>query len=953
MLVDYANISLTLQNDGTFQLNAPNLTGQYAYIYDLEEAGDYAERDSVYMIFSSKEAVKNIHQRTSDGGQGKTAYWDSGGEGGSSNMLASTGLVTLTGKEYVCIRIIETQDYSSFVEFIGSNEKKRTFESSSGMTYAWGDYEIPYGVLFNVGTGHGTAPNAISYDASGNVKLPNIDTAYRSLFNGWYTAPTGGSRVGGAGDTYKNQNDYKNTTLYAQWKPSYAVTLQNDGHGTASADKTQAAQGDKVTLTATPDSGYQFKEWQSSDVTVGADNTFTMPNKAVTVKAVFEEIPTASAPTFDVAEGTYTSVQNVTLTSPDGGDIYYTLDGSEPTTASTKYTGAIPVSETTTIKAIAVVSGKQNSPVASATYTINLPPAKYNVTVQNGTTTDTSFEAGTEVTITADAAPSGQTFDKWEVVSGGVTLTDVNSTTTTFTMPANAVEVKATYKAIPATEYSITVNTDGNGTASASATSAVKNTEITLTATANSGYHFKEWQSSDVTVTANKFVMPEKNVIVTAIFEADTPSHTHDWSSDWTKNSTHHWHECTAAGCDVSDNSAKNGYGSHDYDDDNDTTCNTCGYERKITPPTPSHTHDWSSDWTKNGTHHWRECTAAGCDVSDNSAKDGYGTHNYDDENDTTCNDCGYVRDLTPSGSHTHSWSGSWTKTSTHHWHECEGSGTCDITDNAGKNGYGEHDYTDDTDTTCNTCGYERKITPPTPSHTHDWSSDWIKNSTHHWHECTAAGCDVSDNSDKGGYGAHDYTDDKDTTCNTCGYVREITPTPSPTPDPTPTPTPEPTPTPDPTPTPQPGNNGEVIKNPTDNQNGAPQTTLNNPKEVLEQTDILTPGEKQRVANGENAYIWLRVKGLDEASVPADDKTKTEALAASQIGANAPITYLDIALLKRIGTGAEEYVHNVNRQLDKAPKTGDESRTMMWFVIMMISGMGAVILGRRKKEEVK
>ena len=58
---------------------------------------------------------------------------------------------------------------------------------------------------------------------------------------------------------------------------------------------------------------------------------------------------------------------------------------------------------------------------------------------------------GTTVTLTAGAAPSGKVFDKWEVVSGGITLADANSATTTFTMPASAVSVKATYKNAPHT----------------------------------------------------------------------------------------------------------------------------------------------------------------------------------------------------------------------------------------------------------------------------------------------------------------------------------------------------------------------------------------------------------------------------------------------------------------------------------------------------------------------
>jgi Chitobiase/beta-hexosaminidase C-terminal domain/Legume lectin domain len=87
-------------------------------------------------------------------------------------------------------------------------------------------------------------------------------------------------------------------------------------------------------------------------------------------------LPVASTPTFSPAGGIYTSAQSVTISdSTSGATIYYTTNGTTPTTSSTKYTGPITVSSTETLKAIAAAAGDDNSAVAFAAYNIT-PPAR-------------------------------------------------------------------------------------------------------------------------------------------------------------------------------------------------------------------------------------------------------------------------------------------------------------------------------------------------------------------------------------------------------------------------------------------------------------------------------------------------------------------------------------------------------------------------------------------------
>ena len=84
--------------------------------------------------------------------------------------------------------------------------------------------------------------------------------------------------------------------------------------------------------------------------------------------------PPTAMPVFSVAGGSYTSVQTVTITDViAGAAIYFTTDGTMPTTASTVYSGAITVGATETLQAIAVAPNFSASPVATVAYTVTLP----------------------------------------------------------------------------------------------------------------------------------------------------------------------------------------------------------------------------------------------------------------------------------------------------------------------------------------------------------------------------------------------------------------------------------------------------------------------------------------------------------------------------------------------------------------------------------------------------
>lgn len=76
---------------------------------------------------------------------------------------------------------------------------------------------------------------------------------------------------------------------------------------------------------------------------------------------------------------------------------------------------------------------------------------------------------------------------------------------------------------------------------------------------------------------------------------------THTYSTTWSHDASEHWHQCTQDGhTDVADKAA------HTYDNDADTTCNVCGYER------PAHDHA-AAAWSSDATYHWHDCTVSGC----------------------------------------------------------------------------------------------------------------------------------------------------------------------------------------------------------------------------------------------------------------------------------------------------------------------------------------------------
>ena len=326
-------------------------------------------------------------------------------------------------------------------------------------------------------------------------------------------------------------NDKKELSITITNAPAaeHTITVTTAGGGTASASSTSATAGTEITLTATPNTGYHFKEWQVESLAglVITNNKFTMPDSNVAIKAIFEE------------DSPFAPTKHTVTVKTDGNGIAFAspllaVAGTEITLTAMPKEGYHFKEWQVISGGVAIENNKFLMPDTNvevkAFFEEGAPPAptKYTVTVttEGGGTASASpakTAAGTEITLTA-TPNTGYHFKEWQVESpAGLVITNNK-----FTMPDSNVAIKAIFEEdspFAPTKHTVTVKTDGNGIAFASPLLAVAGTEITLTAMPKKGYHFKEWQviSGGVAIENNKFLMPDSNVEVNAVFEKDAP----------------------------------------------------------------------------------------------------------------------------------------------------------------------------------------------------------------------------------------------------------------------------------------------------------------------------------------------------------------------------------------------------------------------------------------------
>ena len=282
----------------------------------------------------------------------------------------------------------------------------------------------------------------------------------------------------------------------------YSINVVQPANGSVAASATSATAGTTVKLTANPAEGYTLDYFTLDGARING-NTFSMPARNVEVSAVF----TANAYSITVVQPTGGTVSASATSATAGTTVKLTANPAEG------YTLDYFTLDGARINGNTFIMPARNVEV-SAVFTANA----YSITVVQPTggtvsASATSATAGTTIELTATPA-EGYTLDYF-------TLDGERINGNTFIMPARNVDVSAVFTA---NAYGITVVQPAGGTVSASATSATAGTTVKLTATPAEGYTLDYFTLDGARINGDTFIMPARNVEVSAVFTANAYS---------------------------------------------------------------------------------------------------------------------------------------------------------------------------------------------------------------------------------------------------------------------------------------------------------------------------------------------------------------------------------------------------------------------------------------------
>ena len=312
----------------------------------------------------------------------------------------------------------------------------------------------------------------------------------------------------------------------------------------------------------------------------------------------------------------------------------------------------------------------------------------YAVTVTCGTATVaagtpiTRAIEGVEVTVTADAPETDKVFDKWVVLEGSVTLADDTKATTTFTMPASAVKLEATYKDAPLS-HTHSYGTDWKYDDTNHWHECECGDKVDIAAHSASEWIIDTAATETADGAKHKECTVCKKVLETATIPA---THTHSYGTDWKYDDTNHWHECECGDkVDIAAHSASEWIidtaATETADGAKHKECTVCKKVLETATIPATHTHSYGTDWKYDDTNHWHECECGDkADVAAHSASewivDTAATETAEGAKHKECTVCKKVLETATipatGSSHTHSYGTDWKYDDTNHWHECE-----------------------------------------------------------------------------------------------------------------------------------------------------------------------------------------------------------------------------------------------------------------------------------------
>ena len=303
----------------------------------------------------------------------------------------------------------------------------------------------------------------------------------------------------------------KPVTAVAKYKKLLGITVNSGKAYVEDAVTDAALKGKPVVIKADKIKGKRFDQWKIVSGNVILDDLhapearFTMPETAVEITAEYNDLHaiTVNNGTANVEEAVIGDTVKIKAESREGyvfdrwevsyGDVAVANKNAEETTFTMPDSMVVLTARYKALQSITLENGKAYA----------------------GGEEITTAKKGTEVTIKADDL-GGKVFDRWEIVSGNVTLEGADKAETTFTMPAESISLKAVYN---------TIHNIDTTFCTADPASAIKGTEITVTAETREGYEFDGWAVSDGVklydedgLTA-KFTMPDHDVTIEAKYK--------------------------------------------------------------------------------------------------------------------------------------------------------------------------------------------------------------------------------------------------------------------------------------------------------------------------------------------------------------------------------------------------------------------------------------------------